>query len=59
MPNQLLFIYWECDNDDNGYNNEDQEYHQGALPRFCWNFDSFQVNSQKLGVQAPQNVEFE
>ena len=26
---------------------------------FSWNFDSFEVNSQKLGVQAPQNVEFE
>ena len=26
---------------------------------FCWNVDSFQVNSQKLGVQAPQNVQFE
>ena len=26
---------------------------------FCRNFDGFQVNSQKLGVQAPQKVEFE
>ena len=26
---------------------------------FSWNLSSFPVNSQKLGVQAPQNVEFE
>ena len=26
---------------------------------FSLNLDSFQVNSQKFGVQAPQNVEFE
>ena len=26
---------------------------------FCWNFDGFQVNSQKLGVRARQNVEIE
>ena len=26
---------------------------------FSWNLHSFPVNSQKLGVQAPQNVEFE
>ena len=26
---------------------------------FSLNVGSFQVNSQKLGVQAPQNVEFE
>ena len=30
-----------------------------GLCSFSWNFDSFEVNSQKLGVQAPQNVEFE
>ena len=32
---------------------------QAGMCSFCWNCDSFQVNSQKLGVQAPQNVEFE
>ena len=26
---------------------------------FSWNLHSFPVNSQKLGVQTPQNVEFE
>ena len=34
-------------------------YYRPRVCSFCWNFDSFQVNSQKLGVQAPQNVEFE
>ena len=24
---------------------------------FCWNFDNFPVNSQKLEVQAPENIE--
>ena len=24
---------------------------------FCWNFDNFPVNSQKVGVQAPENIE--
>ena len=23
---------------------------------FCWNFDIFLVNSQHLGVQAPENI---
>ena len=24
---------------------------------FCWNFDIFLVKSQKVGVQAPENIE--
>ena len=37
-----------------------QIYNAGAIPGVCsfsWNFDIFLVNSQKVGVQAPENIE--